>query len=214
MGDAGSQSSTTGGVSSIGANPLMIDDFEDGDSAILVQQGRSGSWYAANDGQGMQTPRNGLPLTPSLLETPRGTSQYGARTFGGPFASWGALIGTTFASTGNSAVPYDVSAHQGLRFWVRYGGAFPNPTKQVRLGLRTPGTITGGGCTVCGDHFGTEIPLTAQWVKFEVPFATLRQIGYGRPLLNIPDLKHALGMELLFPVNVTFDLWIDDVELY
>ena len=195
-------------------NPLMIDDFEDGDSAILVQQGRSGSWYAANDGQGIQTPRNGLPVMPSPLETPRGTSQHGAHTFGGPFASWGALIGTTFATSGNSPAPYDVSSYRGLRFWVRYGGALPSSVTKVRLVLRTPGTIVGGGCTVCGDHFGIEIPLTAQWVQFEVPFSTLQQIGYGRPLLTSPDLKRAMGLELQFPVNASFDFWIDDVELY
>jgi hypothetical protein len=213
-GHAGSQDSTIGGATAVGSNPLMIDDFEDGDAAILVRQGRSGSWYAANDGQGIQTPRGGLPLTPTLLEPARGTSLHGARTFGGPFTGWGALIGTTFASSGNSGAAYDVSARQGLRFWVRSGGTFSNPAKLVRLALRTPGTVTGGGCTVCEDHFGTEIPLTAQWVQVQVPFSALRQSGYGRPLLPRPDLKQALGLELLFPANVAFDLWVDDVELY
>jgi hypothetical protein len=212
--DAGSPDPGTGGSSTVGPNPLLIDDFEDGDAAILVLQGRSGSWYVANDGKGQQTPPSGMPLAPSTLAPSRGASAHGAHTFGGPFLTWGALIGTTLASSGDSGVAYDVSSHQGVRLWVRYGGAFPNPAKQVRLNLRTPATITGGSCTVCSDHFGAAIPLTAQWVQVEVPFTGLKQTGYGRPLLGSPDLKRAMGIELLFPVNVAFDLWIDDVEFY
>ncbi len=207
--DAGSPEPGTGGSATV-PNPLLIDDFEDGNAAILAQQGRSGSWYVANDGKGMQTPP--ASLSPSPLEPPRAASPHGAHTFGGPFLTWGALIGTTFASSGNTGIAYDVSGYQGVRFWVRYGGALPNPAKQVRFSLRTPATIM--GCTVCGDHFGAAIPLTAQWVQVEVPFATLKQSGYGRPVLGTPDLKHAMGMELLFPANVAFDLWIDDVEFY
>src|SRR3954470_5775003 len=45
--DVGPANSTLGGTTSVSSNPLLIDDFEDGDSAILQRQGRRGSWYVA-----------------------------------------------------------------------------------------------------------------------------------------------------------------------
>ncbi len=209
-----SGSPDTGGTGAGFANPLLVDDFEDGNQAIVEQQGRNGSWYVANDGKGTQTPHADTPLLPSLLEPPRAASTRAAHTYGGPFPTWGALIGTTFASDGDIGVAYDLSRHQGLRLWVRGGGMVPNAVKMTRLSMRTPATIMGGGCTVCSDHFGVPIPLTSQWTQIEVPFSTFKQIGYGRPILPGPDLNHALGIELLFPANVAFDLWIDDVEFY
>jgi hypothetical protein len=208
--------SADGGAPSTDPDPpdLRVDDFEDGDALILALEGRSGAWYVSNDGRGQQTPRAGMPLVPSLLNPARGDSLHGAHTLGGPSQGWGALIGTAFASSGNDAVAYDVSGYQGLRLWVRSGSTSPYAAKQVRLNLRTPATIMGGGCTVCSDHFGVVIPLTSKWVQVEVPFASLKQGGYGRPVLTTPDLAHAMGVELLFAGAVSFDLWIDDIELY
>jgi hypothetical protein len=210
----------TAGTSNEGGRPevlgttQLIDDFEDGDAAIVELQGRSGVWYVANDGRGMQTPPHGTNLTPSSLVPARGKSMRGAHTLGGPFSTWGALIGTVFDANASSGVAYDLSGYQGLRLWVRSGATSAAAAKQVRLNLRTPPTVMGGGCTACSDHFGAEIPLTAQWTQISVPFATLKQMGYGRPVLSSADLTQALGIELLFPVNVSFDLWVDDVELY
>lgn len=193
---------------------LLIDDFEDGNADILRQQGRTGSWYVANDRAGMQTPSDGMQLLPSALLPVRGASAYGAHTFGGPFPTWGALIGAPFVANGSSGNPYDLSGYQGVRLWVRSGAAGALAAQQVRVSLRTPATVPGGGCTVCNDHFGAAIPLTAKWAQVELPFASLKQAGYGRPQLSSIDLAHALGIELIFAANVSFDLWLDDVELY
>lgn len=214
-GSSASAGSSASGAPDMLAEPgLLVDDFEDGNAAILEQQGRTGSWYAANDGRGMQTPANGMPVTPSALVPARGASTRGAHTFGGPFATWGALIGTVFVSNDSTGLPYDLSSYRGLRLWVRAGTTAGAAAKQVRLNLRTPATVTGGSCSVCSDHFGAEIPLTAKWTRVDVPFSTLKQLGYGQPKLAAVDLQHALGIELLFPPNVSFDLWLDDVELY
>ena len=196
------------------ANPQLVDDFEDDDAAILGRQGRSGSWYVANDGRGQQTPPNGAALLPSPLEPPRAGSARGAHTFGGPFSSWGALIGTSFASSGAVGVAYDLSSYRGLRLWVRSGATSPGAAQRVRVNILTPATTQGGGCTICDDPFGVDIPLTAQWAQVEVPFSSLKQVGYGRPSLATPDLPHALGMQFVFVTNVSFDLWVDDIELY
>jgi hypothetical protein len=197
-------------------NPL-VDDFQDNDSDIPENEGRSGSWYAANDGGfgGLQTPPNGADVVPVLLNPKRGDSTQGVHTFGGPFPLWGAMIGTAFATDGGEPVPYDLSSYKGLRIWVRAGASNPGAAKKVRLNLPTTATSEGGGkCTTCDDHFGMDVPLTMQWAQVEVPFAMLKQRGFGKPAITKVDLTQVLGMELLFVANVSFDLWVDDVELY
>jgi hypothetical protein len=203
-----------GTTATVGVSPLLIDDFEDNNQAIIEQEGRSGAWYAANDGKGMQTPRGESPLLPSVLEPPREESLHGVHTWGGPFPIWGALIGTSLATSGEQGVPYDLSGFQGLKLWVRSGSTSPGAARTVRLNLPTPATNTGGGCTVCNDHFGVEVPLTSKWTQIEVPLSSLKQAGNGRPQLPTADLKHVTSLQLMFPANVSFDLWIDDVELY
>lgn len=219
---SGGRSSAAGTSSEAGApdlarpqdRSLLLDDFEDGDADILRQQGRTGAWYVANDRGGVQTPNDGMPLLPSALAPARGTSERGAHTFGGPFPTWGALIGTPFVANGPNGSPYDLSGFQGVRLWVRAGATAAAAARQVRFSLRTPATVPGGGCTVCNDHFSAVLPLTAQWRQVELPFASLKQVGYGRPQPASADLVQALGIELIFPVNVSFDLWVDDVEFY
>jgi hypothetical protein len=187
----------------------LIDDFEDGNAAIITQQGRIGSWYVGNDGMGTQTPRVGQPMAPSLLERTRGKSQRAIHTFGGPFAGWGALIGTAFGPDA-----YDLSAYTGLRLWVRTTSTAGSAARSVRINLPMPGTNSGGDCSVCNDHFGADLPLTPEWTQLTVPFASLRQRGFGHPQLPEPDLAHVTSLQLSFTGGVVFDLWIDDVELY
>ena len=203
-----------GAPAAVLGNTLVVDDFEDGNASILEQQGRSGAWYVANDGRATQTPREGMQLLPSPLTPARGRSAHGAHTFGGPFPTWGALIGVPFAASGSEQVAYDLSDYEGLRLWVRSGTTGPGAATKVRVNLRTPATIMGQGCSVCGDHFGADVPLTPQWVQVDIPWVSLKQVGFGQPLLTTPDLAHAMGIDLLFVTGVSFDLWIDDVELY
>lgn len=187
----------------------LIDDFEDGNAAIIAQQGRVGSWYVGNDGMGTQTPRMDQPVAPSLLQPARGQSQRAAHTFGGPFSGWGALIGTAFGPDA-----YDLSAYSGLRLWVRTTTASDDAAQSVRINLPMPGTNAGGDCLVCSDHFGADIPLTSAWTQLSVPFSSLRQRGFGQPQLDEPDLAHVTSLQLSFAGGVAFDLWIDDIELY
>jgi hypothetical protein len=196
------------------AGENVIDDFQDGNPAILEQQGRKGAWYVANDGMGMQTPRVDQPLVPSVLSPARGSSTRALHTFGGPFRIWGALIGTSLAMAGDRGAEYDLSGFQGVRLWVRSGSTAPGAAKSVRLNLPTPGTNAGGACTVCNDHFGFDIPLTSQWARIQVPFSSLEQQGYGRPILASADLEHVTSLQLGFDSDVVFDLWVDDIELY
>jgi hypothetical protein len=212
--EAGSDSEPTEG----GAGPLialpatLIDDFEDGDAAIVEHAGRSGSWYAANDGQGMQTPAHGQSVIPTMLGQARGDSRRALHTSGGPFAQWGGLIGSDLATEGDQRLPYDVTPYDGVRFWVRSQPFGPGFTSTVRVNLPTPNTNE--GCNPCGDHFGADIPLTSQWVQHEVLFSEMDQAGWGVPQLSTHDRRNVTAIQFAFPENVRFDLWVDDVEFF
>jgi hypothetical protein len=212
--EAGAPMEASGGVASPSAGSGLIDDFETEDDVIAEEDGRKGAWYVTNDGRGMQTPRAGTMLLPVATEPAREGSGHAVRTSGGPFYGWGALIGATLASGG-----YDLSRYQGIRLWVRSAAAAPMgppgalAATKVRLSFPTLATNVGGGCTVCNDHFGADVPLSAEWTQVDVPFSSLKQSGFGRPQIAL-DLTKTTDLQLSFPASVTFDLWLDDVELY
>ncbi len=213
-GPSGGEGGVSGAPAQVAEN--VIDDFEDADQGILEQQGRRGSWYVVNDGRGTQSPPMNQPLLPTLLEEPRASSLRAVRTFGGPFAAWGALIGTDLSTGPTGAATYDLSAYRGVRVWLRSGSSptAAGAAARVRLNLPTRETNPGGGCSECNDHFGLDITLTTSWRQVVVPFASLRQVGFGRPLVQRADLSSVTGIQFLFGRNVTFDLWVDDLELY
>jgi hypothetical protein len=213
-GPEGGSADPGGGSTALGPNLHLVDDFEDGDGAIFPQEGRSGDWYGANDGKGTQTPAGADDFVPSLLTPARNRSQHAAHTFGGPFSVWGAVFGTAFASNGLKDLPYDASKYQGLKFWVRSGATSATAAKQVRVNLTTTATNMGGGCTVCNDHFGRDVPLTANWTQITLQFSSIKQGGWGRPQQPAPNLTQLVAIQFLFPANISFDLWLDDVELY
>lgn len=213
-GPEGGSADPGGGSTAIGPSLHLVDDFEDGDRAIFPQEGRSGNWYGANDGKGTQTPAGLEDFVPSLLSPARNGSERAAHTFGGPFSVWGAVFGTAFASNGSKDLPYDATKYQGLKFWVRSGATSASAAKQVRVNLTTTPTNMGGGCTLCNDHFGRDVPLTPNWTQITLQFSSIKQDGWGRPQLPAPDLEQLVAIQFLFAANTTFDFWLDDIELY
>jgi len=220
--EAGASDDTpSAGAPPTDADPNMIDDFEDGDELIFERQGRKGAWFVTNDGKGMQTPEAGAAALPSAFVLTRDGSARGMHTAGGPFQTWGAMIGTTLAADGDKESSYDLSGYQGLKLWVRSNSVAPAAAKQVRLNLVTPATSSNmgsGSCLPCGDHWGADIPLTSKWVLIDVPFADLDQGGgFGGPrppMIMMPDLTSVTSLQFQFPQGVTFDLWLDDIQLY
>lgn len=207
-----------GGAPSDGGAPNVespiIDDFEDGDGQILVVSGRTGTWYASNDGTDTQTPKPGQGLVPSTLMPARGASTRAARTSGGTFNTWGALIGTALFEKNNTAQPYDISGYQGVRFWVKSVSNAWNAARKMRVALPMTGTVAGSGCTVCNDHFTAEFNLSGTWTQVSVPFSALKQANTGKPQLGAPDLKHVIFLEFVVGPQQVFDVYFDDIELY
>jgi hypothetical protein len=123
---------------------------------------------------------------------------------GSGFTSWGA-VAQAFFDNG----PVNLSAFSGVRFSLRASAPI-----SVRLKVPDRQAYQGGGlCAKCDDDFGAELAVGTAWREYVVPFASMRQEGWGSPLFMAIDGKQIYGLELLVRQNVSFDLWIDGVTL-
>ena len=140
----------------------------------------------------------------------RGTSTRGMHTSGSGFTLWGAYLAVHFVSNGQAGVPCDISNHSGVIFSTKLGEGTVTP--HVRFEVSE--TDTAVNCTTCGDHFGSQVALTTDWQTVTVPFSSLSQLGYGRPLRSAFDPTQALGLYFDWQTNENFDFWLDDVSFY
>jgi hypothetical protein len=209
--DAGGTSQGGSDVAGSGSPPsdLMIDDFEDDDSQILLNAGRNGSWFVLNDMAGVQTPAAHGEFC-SLLTPARGASTRALHTTGSGFKTWGALVGADFVVNGTAAAAYDISAYQGVTFWAKLGKA--SATKGMRVSIRTYETVY--ACTSCGDHFGSVATLSDTFQSFQLPFSDMKQAGWGKPQVATFDLARAYAVIFGWGVDEPFDAWIDDLSFY
>jgi hypothetical protein len=199
----------SGGASTPPPEPLL-DDFEDGDSQVLLVAGRNGAWFAANDGTALQTPDPHVDTLPALLTPPNGASLRALHTSGAGFTVWGALVGANFVVSGTTAMPYSISAYQGLSFSAKVGKV--GCVKQVRVSIRNYDTVY--GCTGCGDHFGATATLGDTFQTIFVPFSSLKQQGWGRPLVASFDSERTYAVTFTWAAFQTFDVWIDNLSFY
>jgi hypothetical protein len=162
-------------------------------------------------------------------------SLYALHIKGGPFLQWGGNFGRNFAPPLNATAVEAVDPQtnqvlpgqdlQGLTFWARLGGA-SNNTLRVEVGeMHTEGTYTGNdGGPICMpdtnddnselgcDKFGATAQMRGQWQQFLIPFAEMRQAGWGRRAEQF-DLSRLLSFSLSYAQG-TWDFWIDDLAFY
>lgn len=158
-------------------------------------------------------------------------SRYALHVVGGPFQNWGGNVGTRFAT------PFDASSYDGVAVWMRTAPGFannakiaigdkytdsqynmypvdgqaqycnPNPNCQVQAALGNTNCFN-SGC----DKFGAYTPLDENWRLFVLPFAEMRQGGWGSEVPR-PDLSALLSIEVDY-VQGSWDFWIDDIAFY
>jgi len=183
----------------------VIEDMEDGDSRVLVREGRGGYWFTSVDNEGS------IFTSPSgqfkMGEPGRGGSKHAAHMTGtmAP-AGWSvyALMGFSIA---DPKAAYDASRYAGISFWAKGPG-------HIRFKLPDAYTSPGGGhCTDCYNDFGIELALTADWQKYTIPFEWLaQQPGWGDPR---PEVEKAGLFEIQWQFGSrgrNFDIWVDDIE--
>jgi Carbohydrate binding domain (family 11) len=196
----------------------MIDDMEEGSGSIIMQGGRSGSWFTYNDGTdgGTQTPTAGGSVLPSLIANGgRCTSKHAMNTFGAGFTGYGAGLGFDLNHPNSmTRMPYDMSPYTGIAFWA-LGPATGSQTVQVQVPEEaTTPPAQGGTCmTGCNAHYFTTInfPSTG-WVQVVIPFASLVQAGFGTQVAWDP--KTVLSVQFVVDPAISFDFWVDDIGVY
>ncbi len=204
----------------------MIDDMEAPDPAILMQGGRSGSWWAGGDmtSPGASIAPNGNASAELIPGGGRCGSHYAMHVTGQGFTSW-ALLTVLFrygpTDGGASGVlPYDASARTGITFWARIGDTSAN---QVRLAVSDRATRPEGGVcdanvatgpTACYDSFGVDLTqLGTRWTQYRIPFAGLGQRNFGLQE-SVLDTSALYSVDFDFYVDEIFDLWIDDISFF
>jgi len=200
------------------ADPLMIDDMEDGDNLICTSSGRNGGWYSFGDGTvGAElTPPGDAPFRPSRIDDgSRGASRYAARLSGSGFASWGAIMGLSLRTTnGSDSQAYDVSGLDGITFWMKSNV----PVSVEFPTVESSQLAVGGQCrdspteTNCDNHFSFQITAPAPgWFEYTVPFNSLAQKAGGSAAWNP---RHLMNIQFAVPAGTAFDVWLDDVAFY
>jgi len=197
----------------------LIDDMEDGDEGILIAAGRRGPWFVLNDGTpgAVQTPAVAMQFTMTAIPGARGASTYAAHTAGQGFMTYSAVFGFWLNKLGSAfKQQYDASAYTGVTFWARLGASDSAAlSRAIRVILPDHDTDPDGQvCTDaaagCFDHFGKNITLTPDWVKYTIRFSELQQSGFGFAPPGF-DAAHMYGVEFSFPLAAPFDCWIDDI---
>lgn len=142
-----------------------------------------------------------------------GTSSRAFRMTGEDLRIWGMVFGWNFRDGAR-----DLSDWEGISFWARRGSA--DTGRSLFFSVFDPNTENSGG--LCDsesevleekcDAYGTGIGLDEEWRFFAIPFAALRQRGFG-------VATEALSTDEIIGLNWAadrgdWDVWVDDVALY
>jgi hypothetical protein len=188
-----------------GTTPL-IDDFEDGNTQILVSDSRNGYWHIVRD----NSPSGQLSLDEPPVPESGGAndSERAMHLAGSGYTEWGAGFSVDLRS---ESLPYDASAHTGLKFWAR-------GTTSLRLVFVQQNLATGHSCATCptsssdcGLFYGSQVTLTDDWTEFTVPWTALTQAAAGATRFA-PDQLMLIKLEA--PAAERFEFWLDDVSFF
>jgi hypothetical protein len=207
-------------------NDLLV-DFEGPNPGAIQSVTPGGGWYSFNDSE------MGISFTPApeawMVSTPgHGGTGFAVHVAGSGFIGspsdvyWGG--GTGFRLGGPipgglaggprmTAMPTDVSAYTGISFYAKSSMA-SDVSVQFPIPDTVPDYCTCRPAGLCyGTHFALIQGLAADWTKYTVKFADLKQ----PPEIKAPipfDRVNLLEIDFMSngPVPM-FDFWIDDISL-
>jgi hypothetical protein len=188
-----------------GASPL-IDDFEDGNSQCLVEDGRDGFWHVLrDDSPDGQLSQQEPPVPESGGREP---STRAMHLSGSHFTEWGAGVGLELRQ---QSLPHDASAHAGVKFWGRGTGPLRVILVQQNLASGTACSDCSAPTPDCGQFYTTTINLGDAWTEFSVPWSALVQSPVGTTPFGSDQLTL---IKFESPAADSFEFWLDDVSFY
>jgi len=155
---------------------------------------------------------------------------------------WGSNFLIDFAgSTNPGGVEIDASDWEGIAFWARVGDGPSNTAISIVVGdaetsggdyeslspggwsqcvtadcLNDPETglcVTAPDTTKC-DPFGAVVSLAPDWAFYAIPFAELKQKGYGQPAPGGAINPSRLSRIQISTSTGDWDFFVDDLSLY
>ena len=164
-------------------------------------------------------------LKPPIDQPPLGLLDGGTPPKGG----WGCLIGCNLNN-------YDASEWEGISFWIRQeaeagsvGTAFVSVSDD-HTDARAADPVTGaapceqdsdpetGSTAEQCDSFGMGVAVYTDWTFYALPFAKMRQRGYGKGVSQKVFLEEGLkdlwGLKFDFTPTQDWNIWLDGVAYY
>ena len=196
-------------------DPSLVDDMEDGNSAICASGGRHGRWSASGDDTpgATLTPNPDADFTQTAIPGGRGASHYAARLTGSGFTASGAAMGLTLNDQPPGTLAYDASSAGGIKFWMKNNEAVAVilPTVETAPPDRSGQCADGPGEHNCNNFFSFAITAPSNdWVEYQLPFVAFGQTD-GSAAWN---RAHLLNIVFAARRDTTFDVWVDDIQLY
>jgi hypothetical protein len=184
-------------------SPGLVDDFEDGNSTVLPNDGRNGTWHVGWDGTGeisMMDP-------PVPVDGGNGGGK-ALHLSGSGQTSWGANLNLELRT---GAAPYDASAYRsGLVFSAKGSGRLRVIVMQQNLAPGHPCSTCNTSSGECGQLYSTEVFLSDLWNSFILPWSSLvAPTQISTPFA--PDQLMTIQFEMQGPDPI--DLWLDNVAL-
>ena len=176
---------------------LLLDDLDDAD-ALFAAGPVSGEWFTYSDGTSPITPPDHTGIAAVAGE---------AHVTGTGFSDWGAGLSAYFRTV-------DLTRFDAFRLRARGTGS-------IVVELATPATSPeneGGTCvgTGCFGHFATTLQLGADYVDYDIPFASLTQPSWAQPATLALDGVISLNLVVkAAPARpASIDLWVDRLALH
>lgn len=183
----------------------MLDDFEDGNTATIDDDGRGATWYFYDDMT--QGERNDAVDADPLGER----SGNVLSVTGTGFSDWGSGFGAGMRwNTGQCT--YDASTYDGVEFWIRGAG----DTRVTLQNLSVRPVDLGGECptdAACFDSHGVDLTLSDAWTLVHLPFSAFEQAGWGTPVGPLRTNAIYL-LEFQFGTIEPYLVWLDDVKFF
>ncbi|MFZ5891896.1 MAG: glycoside hydrolase family 9 protein [Myxococcota bacterium] len=176
-----------------------IDDLEDGDTKILTKDGRTGAWFAFDDGSA------GTRTDATVTPAERLGSKNAICISGEGFTGWGGGIGFSFSGEGAARVPYDASSYTGVSFWAR-GSATQFRAMLVDKYSDPAQSL----CSGCYDHFQAPFTPSSEWKKYTFSWKDLKQLGFGDMQPNV-CAAGLYALQFQWSGATPFELCLDDL---